>query len=195
MTYPISKFGFIILNPDKSLQQLKTTLDSVRKLHGDISCISVVPQNTPSDLKFDEYCKTHKGGSTYSSLLNTGLKKSPAEWRIVVFAGTWIKPNLEKLVAHYIKSEKEILFPVIKNLKPEERLARLTFFQGSLNGVIMHKDCIKIVGEFPDKSTLESPMFKDQPVLNDLELIKLEWMNKAINIGYVFKAILGVAIC
>lgn len=197
MTYPISNFGFIILNPEKNIAHLKTTVESLQKLNNDLPYVCIVPSNTPADsnTKMSEHCKIHKGGATYSSMINTGLKKLTTPWQVIVFAGTWVNPYLENLIKFYLTDEKDILFPVLKTIKPEQRLTRLNFSQGSLNGVVLHKSCLKTVGEFPERSFIESPMIKDKPILNDLELIKLEWANMAMAKGYRFKAILGCSIC
>lgn len=196
MTYPISNFGFIILNPDKSVSQLKTTLESIKKVHPENTCISVMPGPNNADL--EKMCKTYKGKGTYSSLLNTGLHSSKSIWNVILFAGTWLKPNLENVIKFYLKEDTDILFPVLRsktqrfNKNTPLDLSKTTFCQGSLNGVIMHKTAFKNIGLFLDSPNIGQP--ETIPV-NDFELIKMEWELRAIAKGYNFKALFGTSIC
>ena len=90
----ILNFGFIILNPDKNPVSLKGTMRSIRN-HYDSPCLCVVPKDTnKKELDaINALCLTVKGGESYTSLINTGIKKSRVEWKAGFPDGTRSNSN------------------------------------------------------------------------------------------------------
>lgn len=128
----------------------------------------------------NQICETIKGYDTITSLINVGMKKTKADWNAIVFAGSWVRSNIYRKFDLFVEKEKDILFPVVDG--------KINFTEGSMNGIIIHKDTFKEVGDF---ST--APMQKSG--CSDLELIKLFWSLQAIEKGCTFKAIIGMKIC
>lgn len=178
----IDSFGFIILCPERNIGGLRNTVSSIRTAFPDFPYICMVGDDASKVelLEMKNICETHQGSDTITSLINQGMKKSKTEWNCVVFAGSWLKHNIYRKFDLFVRSEKDILFPVVDG--------KTNFYDGSMNGIIIHKRTFEEVGEF---ST--SPMQKGG--YNELELIKLFWSFNAIEKGCTFKAIVGMRVC
>ena len=174
-------FGFIILCPDKNIAGLKNTLNSFENVYSDIPRICIVGNNATEDevAKMNEVCTTFKGLNTITSLINLGMKKTKSDWNVIIFAGSRVRPIVQKEFDLFVKSEKDILFHVVDG--------KYTFCEGSMNGIIMHKRTFLEVGNF-----ISSPITKVD--MNEMEVVKLLWSLDAIEKGCVFKAILGMRI-
>lgn len=173
--------GFIILCPDRNIAGLRNTLGSIRHHCYDRESIAVVGNDaTAGDIKeFKEYCTTYKAKDTITSLINTGMLKLRHEWGFIVFGGSRFQPYVERKVATFIKTEKDVLFPVVDR--------RCDFVSGSFNGVLINRKFFEEIGEFP-----EATMVKDG--MNDFEMAKMFWACDAIEKGVVFKGIVGLKI-
>lgn len=185
MTQPTSlktpSFGFVILCPDKNLENLKNTVKSIRSVYPDSLYLCVVG----NDVKKDELtamlaiCDTHKGKDTITSLINTGMKKTKSDWNVIVFAGTWLKLAIQRKFNLFAKDEKDILFSVVEG--------KYDFVDGSMNGIIIHKKTFAEVGDFA-----ASPLLGEK--VSEMEIVKLFWALDAIEKGCKFKAIVGMRI-
>lgn len=166
-------FGFIILNPLRDIWAQRSTARTILRTFN-CDCLCVAPKDTNKEelTQMNEFCPTIKGGNTYTDLINRSLEKTKSPWNVIVIAGTTIRAGTTKKYHYFIESEKDILFPIVDK--------KYEFGEGSINGLVMHKNCIKEVGKFNNE--------------NDLELSKLAWADKAISLGYKFKAIAGVKI-
>lgn len=174
--------GFIILCPDRDAKGLRSTVSSMKYCcceYADPICMVDV-STTPKELKqMKEICPTYKGKDTITSLINAGMKKVKKPWAFIMFSGSRIKTNLPKKLSMFVKSEKDILYPIVNN--------KTAFSEASSNGILIHKDTFKEVGNFPTS--------KGAAEMNDFEVSKLLWACKAIEAGCQFKAIAGIRIC
>lgn len=174
-------FGFVILCPDKNISGLKNTIDSFDAIYPDSPRICIVGNNVNNDeiAIMNKFCPTFKGQNTITSLINFGMKKTKSDWNVIIFAGSRIRPIIQKEFDLFVKSEKDILFHVVDG--------KYTFCEGSMNGIIIHKNTFLEVGNF-----ISSPINKVE--MNEMEVVKLLWSLDAIEKGCVFKAILGMRI-
>lgn len=173
--------GFIVLCPDRNPAGLRNTVGSVNYSCRDRECIAVVPkETTPTEVKeFKVHCQTYKGKDTITSLVNTGMKRLKHEWGFVVFAGSRVVFSVEKKWDLFVKSEKDVLYPLVD--------MKCDFVEGSFNGVLFNKKFFKEVGDLPD-----TPMEKQG--MNDFEFAKLLWAIDAMNKGAIFKGIAGMRV-
>lgn len=171
--------GFVILCPNCSLGGLRNTLGSINHHSYNRPSICMLPGETEAKevKEFKEHCSVHKGESTFTSLINAGLKKIKTDWACVVIGGCRIQPLLEKKWQSFVSSDKDILFPVVDR--------KNNFVDGSFNGVLIHTKTFKAIGDFPD---LEMRKIG----LNDFELAKMFWALDAMDYGCTFKAIVGM---
>jgi hypothetical protein len=174
--------GIVVLCPDRNPAALKNTVGSVRYSLYNRDCIAVVPKDTsPKEI---QECKTHceniyKGKETITSLVNVGMKRLKQEWGFVVFAGSRVMHFLERKWDTFVKSDKDILYPIVDR--------KCNFVDGSFNGVLFNRKFYQEVGDIPD-----TPM--EKPGLNDFEFAKLLWASDALNKGAIFKGIIGMRI-
>ena len=164
-------FGCVILCPDRQPRSLTVTMRSLRNFT-DCLCIAIVPKGTSQTIveSMKPLCLTYRGGTTYTSLINQGVGKvKKNDWAIVLFAGTVVRPNFWKKYSVFVEDEKDILFPITAG--------HTDFVTGSLNGLTMHINAIKLVGKMPE--------------ISDINEAKTAWAYNAIAAGYRLKGILG----
>lgn len=165
-------YGFVILCPERNLGGLMATVRSARS-HFNTSIICVMPaETTKKELsEFAQVCPVVKGKGTYTSLINIGVKKSDKPWNFIIMAGSTFKPRFCHKYGYFIENEKDVLFPIVD--------FKCDFVDATLNGILLHKNAIKEVGEFEDI---------------ELPLSKLFWSLRAIEKGYKFKALAGARV-
>ena len=171
--YEVKKldFGFVILCPERNIHGLRSTARSISQYY-DVPRLCVAPKDTKK-AELDEMkgiCETIKGGITYTSLINKGLAKAPANWNFFVFAASIIRPYFYRKFAVFQENDKDIMFPIVDR--------KTNFVDGSMNGIFMHKRVLKDVGKIDED-------------MDDLVKAKLVWAHRAMKCGYKFKAILG----
>lgn len=167
-------FGFIILNPESNPSLLKSTVNSIKsKFNVPFICATEKSVKAESLKEMKAVCPTYKGQETYTSLMNVGMKHAPAEWNFFIMAGTYIQPKLNLKFSTFIENEKDILFPIVEN--------KCDFLEGTINGLLVHKNCFKEVGNMAE--------------IGPYEICKLMWALDAVEKGYKFKAILGAKLC
>lgn len=171
----------IVLSTDQNPANLKVTASSMGYLHHCRETICVVDKNISKEdlIAFKEICPTYKGKDTITSLINTGMKKIKGEWGFLVYSGSRIRIFLEKKIAWFAKSERDILFPVVDG--------KYHFPEGSSNGILINKKTFKEIGDFPEETMAKAGV-------NDFELAKMFWAMEAVNKGCTFKAIVGMRI-
>ena len=171
---------FIILCPNRDVKDLRNTVSSLSFCYQDAESICMVDGSiSAKEIKqMKEICPTYKGKDTITSLINAGMKKVKKPWAFMVYAGSRIKTNLPQKLNQFVQSEKDILFPIVQN--------RTAFSDGSSNGILIHKDTFKIVGNLPTAQSTND--------MNDFEVSKLLWECRAIEAGCQFKAIAGIRI-
>lgn len=125
-------------------------------------------------------CNTVKAGNTITSLINCGMKHSDAEWNVIVFAGSWLRTSLLYKAKTFIKSDRDVLFPVVD--------WKSNFVDGSMNGIVLHRKMFEDAGDFPEGEMQKAGV-------SDIEMAKLFWSVNAIDKGAIFKAIVGMRVC
>lgn len=165
--YKSIKYGFIILCPNCNFGHLKNTLNSINAYYPNSKIAIIVPDDC-----VENYPKAIKGGSTIASMINAGLKEPKcAEWNFVVCAEGWLKNRIDIKYSYFIESNKDILFPVLKTRNTNYNFANI-----DVNGMLIHKNAISDVGDFPNI---------------DMETSKIIWTTQAIEKGYKFKGVVG----
>ena len=167
---------FIILCTEPSISDLKKTVDSINWTNSTSQIIAV---SCEKEERFKQICPTYYGKDTITSLINEGFRNIKTDWGVLVFSGSRIKTNLERKVGQFVKSYKDIFFPVIGR--------KINFVDASSNGILIHKKLFEEVGDF-------MAIRKSSFSLNDFEIAKLIWADTALSKGCQFKAIVGLQI-
>lgn len=175
--------GFIIISLDHNIGRLKSTKNSIGYNYRSSKSICIVPDSTPavSIKESQEVCPVYKGGKTLLSMINAGFKRSPATWSMIVTEGKWIKSGLDERYLRFMRDTKDILFPVYYDQDRQGRIVHIynNFSECDVNGLMIHKDTFKEVGNFSD---------------NPDAISKFMWGLDAIDKGCNFKAVVGARI-
>lgn len=177
------EIGFIILSPEGNIAKIKSTKTSINNHYPGSTIIVSVPNNV-TDEQFENIknvCPTIIGKYTITSLINAGFKKTQVKWNILIEEGTWAKPNIDKKYSCFYEDDRDIFFPVLCEYDENSKPIKIydTFWNCSLNGIMIHQSTFKNIGDFSD---------------NPLEISRLMWTLQAQDIGCKFKAILGAKI-
>ena len=101
------------------------------------------------------------------------MKNAPADWNFVVVAGTILRKDMHIRFGRFVEKDTDILFPVAEG--------KYNFIDATINGLFMHKDMFKQVGDWDTNTSLE--------------LCKTLWAGYAVEKGCKFKAITNMKIC
>jgi len=169
------KCGFVILCPEHTVGLLKCTVNSIKCRYPDLPMVCVTDDSaTAADMKeMKAICPTYKGKSTFSSLINVGMRHAPAEWSFILCAGVTVNWKMDERFSYFTESEKDILFPIVEK--------KAHFVDATLNGLFINKKTWKEVGDMANEGTFEE--------------IKIMWALEAIDKGVKFKAIAGSKVC
>jgi hypothetical protein len=169
----IQDFGFVILCPERNYGGLKATARSIKGHFPERPHICVTgPDAIQSELdEFNEVCPTFVGGSTYTSLLNTGIRENKAEWTYFIMAGQHVRSGQMSRYNNFCVGKKTIMFPIIDKM--------WLFHESSLNGLLLNRQAVEDVGYFDESE-------------EDFEKVRLMWAGGAIDKGYQFRALVGV---
>ena len=164
-------YGYVIITPENNPAFVKITANSIlnRNPEASLVCVCRKDIDDESERTITNICKLYKGNNTYTSLISEGMKHCPSEWNLYLISGAPVENKIQKKYSYFVESEKDILYPVIDR--------KMNFVQGSINGILMHKNA-KDLGCIPDS--------------NSLEKSKLIWSFNAVCQGYKFKGIVGV---
>jgi hypothetical protein len=178
--------GFVILSPEPNIGRLKSTIRSIDRNYGkNTPRICAVAKKTPPSIinEMKTVCPTIRGGDTITSLINTGIKKGHKIWNIMVIEGVCVRPGLHSKYANFCTDRKDVFFPIVPDYDRNDMPVRLNnnFVTATLNGLCIHQDTFKEVGNFSDEDSIN--------------LTKLKWALNAQDCGCRFKAILGARIC
>jgi hypothetical protein len=96
--------------------------------------------------------------------------------------GSWLPKNVKLRYLTWIKSEKDILFPIIINYNKEGKPIKIlsNFSDCTLNGILIRKEFFLEIGKLSE---------------NPLQISREFWSIDAFEKGANFKAILGIKIC
>lgn len=167
-------FGFIVLCPTRDIPALRNSVRRIDFFHPQAGCLAVKPDETNrSETKeMRSICEVVSGKDTYTSLINSGLLAAKKEWNFIVMAGAVVSPFFYRKYMCFLENKKDILFPIVDY--------QYNFVDGSINGLLLHKDAITEIGQMPE--------------IVGWEEAKIMWAIKAIEEDYKFKAVLGVGI-
>jgi len=177
--------SFVILSPEPNIGRLKGTVRSIKNNYSENANIvcSVVKNIKKSNLdEMREVCPSYKGGETITSLINNGIKNSSDGWNLLMMEGSWLPKNVKLRYLTWIKSEKDILFPIIINYNKEGKPIKIlsNFSDCTLNGILIRKEFFLEIGKLSE---------------NPLQISREFWSIDAFEKGANFKAILGIKIC
>lgn len=182
-------FGFSVLMPETNIGLFKSTTNSIRSNYPKASFICVVPKGANKDC-FDEIekvCPIHHARETLASMINVGMKKGHPEWNFFILAGCILPKHIHDKFSIFLESPKDILYPIFAQYdqqgKPTDLHAH--FINSTLNGMLVHHDTLKDIGELPEYTEGKTP----------LEDSRFDWWLDAIDKGYKFKAVLGARVC
>lgn len=169
------KFGFIILCPEHTIPLLKQTVNSIVNHYRQIPYVCVTDETaSKEDLEeMKAICPTYKAGKTYSSLINLGMKKAPAEWNFLVCAGSTMRANMDRRFSCFVEGDGDILYPIAER--------KCNFVDGTINGLFLNKKMFKKVGDMAETCPWD--------------ICKTIWAAQAIDVGCRFKAIANCKIC
>jgi hypothetical protein len=177
--------GFIILSPEPNIGRLKGTVRSIKNNYSqDARMVCVVEKGTkkPEIDEMKEVCPTFRGGQTVTSLINTGFKNAGTGWNMLIMEGAWLPAGVKFRYSRWIKSEKDILFPIVVNYDRDGHPTKVfgTFSECTINGILADRDFFLGVGKLTE---------------NPLKISREFWAMDAVNKGALFKGILGIKIC
>lgn len=166
--------GFVILCPDRNPGTLRITANGLRSRYRGCAIVAAVADDVNDEEleAMNKVCPTHKGQETITSLINTGLNNSASCWSIVVIAGCHVRQGLDIKYSYFVNKTTDILFPIVDG--------KTTFVDGTINGIMIHKDTWKMIGNFCNQ--------------NPLGICKMLWAIDAIEKGCTFKAIMNARI-
>lgn len=174
-SYKDLDYGFIILCPDSNTALLKSTVSSITARHPDKKFLGVSAASLSAKecKELKKFCDIYKGGSTITSLINTGMEKTKSEWNFILLAGAIVRRKINERFSYFVDNEKDVLFPIVDR--------KTNFIDATLNGLFINKKTWDLVGS----------MDNDGP----LDFVKCLWAAKAIDLGVKFKAVAGAKIC
>ena len=164
-------FGFIILCPNRDIIGLRNAVRRVGYFYPEAPCLAVKPKGTtrPETADMKAICDVAAGKVTDQSMINAGLKKAKPDWNFIVYEGAVIRPRFHIRYGNFLVDEKDVLFPIIDQ--------RYEFFEGTMNGLLIHRKTWEEVGPFEEEQ--------------DFLLAKLLWAAEAKKKDVRFKGILG----
>lgn len=157
---------------------------SVISLDGDISKINdTLNYHKDFFLDFDKQIFTNKEIScnfNYKKhfiksnekfvVFDKAIKESTKNWCFLVLSGLHLQKSIIRKFSEFVKSEKDILFPVKNRL--------WDFYKNPIECLLINRNFYNEVGFFGKE--------------NPEDIIKLLWANDAIKLGGTFKSIVGV---
>ena len=167
-------FGFIILCHNDNVDSLRSTANSIKNYYDGLPFVGIATSKIDKDEMslMKEVCKVYKGGKTYTSLMNKGMRHGCKTWNMFITAGSFVRPCVDKKINHFLEDDKDVVFPIVDK--------KTDFIDCTLNGLMIHKKTFNKVGKFEEDE--------------NLQMCKLLWGCKAAEYGCKFKAILGYQI-
>lgn len=174
------KLGFIIVNPEKDVSHLRTTMSSIKRYYNNSEVVHILPKNADTqDIEESKiFCRsTYRGGDNEVKMINTGFRKFKGEWGTIIRAGSILREGMQYKYGTHLKDYKDIFYPITAG-------ATTNFLDSSMNGLTINQNFFKKVGDFP-----ENVMWKaNNPEFN---IFKVLWASDAQRLGCRFKAVLG----
>jgi len=179
-------FGFVILSPEHNTARVASTMRSIQNYHRNKNVVCAVGEDTTAtEMKeLKKICpNVWRGKDTITSLINVGMKRGFKGWNMLVMEGVWARKPVAIKYSIFIENEKNILYPVIVDRNREGKPTKIyrDFDECSLNGIFIHQETFKEVGEFPDYGEIKKSKFL--------------WHVAAKDCGCKFKGIFGAGMC
>ena len=179
------EINFIIISPEPNIGRLKGTVRSIKNNYdksANIVCSVVknIKKSEIDEMKIE--CPTYRGGTTITSLINSGFKNSKPGWGLIIMEGAWLPRKISERYSRWALDKKDIVYPLMANYDRQGIPIKIlnNFYECTLNGIMIHKEFFDEVGKFSD---------------NPLEISRFFWSLDAIEKGANFKSILGIKIC
>jgi hypothetical protein len=157
-----------VLSLDCNPYAINKTINSSQFLYLKHDTKIIIPQDKASEFKM-EGRELIQGGMCITSMIDSACSNSSTDWVYIVLAGTTILKGVDCKISKYIKSDRDILFPVVDRI--------WNFVDGSINGLLINRHFHGEVG--------------DMGFGKNLQYTKLIWADKAIQKGAKFKGIVG----
>lgn len=162
------EYGFVVICHNTTTDKIKTTVRSIQFNYPNKQIICCLPKDGNVDIDVPVI----KGGNSFISILNNGMKKAPCKaWNFFIKADHWLSNHLEQRFLMFTENEKDIIFP-IKN-------GKTSFIDFDLSCLLLHHTALKEIGAFHDTKH---------------EVARALWAATAIYKGYKFKTLLGTVI-
>ncbi len=164
--------GLVILCPNRNIPALRNTVRRLGFFFPEAPCVAVKPKGTSraETAEMKAICEVTAGKETDLSLINAGLKKSSRDWNFIIYEGAVMRPRFHVRYEHFLEDEKDVMFPIVNS-------QQIDFIEGTMNGLLIHKNTWKDVGLFEEKV--------------DIFIGKALWAYEANKKGVKFKALLG----
>lgn len=168
-------FGFVVLCIGDNASLAKATIRNLEVNYPTAPSIVIVGETMHKDnvKMLNGIRPIYQGSKTITSLINAGMRHAPADWNMLIIAGSHVQSGLDRKFSLFVERETDILFPIADK--------KYIFTEGTINGICMHRNTFKMVGNMPENGSLDE--------------CKLEWSVTAIEKGCSFKAIAGAKIC
>lgn len=174
-------FEFIILSPNYNIGGLRTTLNSINCHYPNSNIICVANKDVKSEQlqEMKSYCNSIRGGKTMTSLINKGYSKIKSDWGVLVIEGARVTNCLNRY-KNWMESYKDVFYPLMVEFRGDKKILHDTIYNCSLNGICIHKEAFKEIGNFSE---------------NPLEISRKFWSLEALDKNIIFKGVLGIRIC
>lgn len=166
--------GFVIIAPENNAKHIEITAMSIIRKFGatPMVCVMTSEASEDSESEASSLCRVVKGGTTYSSLINAALRNPQAEWTMIIISGTSMRMRTYRKYGFFTETKRDILYPVVDR--------KMNFVDGTVNGILFHRDAHSEVGDMPECQSLEES--------------KMRWGYEASCRGYKFKGIVGAGL-
>lgn len=179
------EISFIIISPEPNIGRLKGTIRSIKNNYSKdakiiCSVVKSIKKAQIEEMRIE--CPTHRGGTTITSLINSGFKNSASGWNLLIMEGAWLPKSIYERYSRWVSSDSDILFPLMAVYDRQGIPIKIlnSFHECTLNGMMIKKEFFEKVGKFSE---------------NSLEISRIFWGLDALEKGAIFKSVLGVKIC
>ena len=173
-------YGFVILSPEHNVGRVKSSLNAIKEKYPKAPVICVIGADAKDkDVKeMEQLCPVLTGKNTITSLINAAMKNGHDQWSVFLMEGANVDYGVVKKLFLFVKSIKDIMFAAMADYDYQGRISQLhiDFLDCSLNGLTMHKDTFKEIGDFSD---------------NPWHMSKLMWALSAKDCECTFKGVVG----
>lgn len=161
MMYNNEDLGIVVLASDHNPVRLAMTKRSIDHLyHGEVQTYCVtdkgIDESTLAEMR--KTCPVQVGGETYTSLINTAMGSFNRPWKLFIMEGIILRWNIARKIFKFVKNNNDIAYSVTCAIDRRNKIAKTfhLFHESSLNGLTIHNDIFKSIGEFNDDELIPS---------------------------------------